>query len=70
MEGSRALGGASVTYHPPADAIQQIDTFLESLAGDDGPGDDRTRLVRLCHALTISCSCTATCLITSGVGGE
>ena len=47
-----ALGGASVTYHPPADAIQQIDTFLESLSLETtdlatiGP-----RLVRLCHAL-------------------
>jgi phosphate:Na+ symporter len=47
-----ALGGAAVTYHPPVDAIQQIDTFLESLSLETtdlttiGP-----RLVRLCHAL-------------------
>jgi phosphate:Na+ symporter len=47
-----ALGGASVTYAPPADAVQQIDNFLESLSLETtdlatiGP-----RLVRLCHAL-------------------
>jgi phosphate:Na+ symporter len=46
------LAGASVTYTPPADAVQQIDNFLESLSLETtdmatiGP-----RLVRLCHAL-------------------
>jgi phosphate:Na+ symporter len=47
-----ALAGASVTYTPPADAVQQIDGFLESLSLETtdlamiGP-----RLIRLCHAL-------------------
>jgi phosphate:Na+ symporter len=48
----RGLAGESVTYDPPAEAIQQIEHFLESLPletidlGTIGP-----RLVRLIHAL-------------------
>jgi phosphate:Na+ symporter len=48
----RGLAGEPVKYEPPAEAIQQIDHFLESLSlettdmGTIGP-----RLVRLCHAL-------------------
>jgi phosphate:Na+ symporter len=48
----RTLAGEPVKYDPPADAVQQIDHFLESLSlettdmGTVGP-----RLVRLCHAL-------------------
>jgi phosphate:Na+ symporter len=48
----RRLAGESVTYYPPAEAVQQIDHFLESLSlettdlGTIGP-----RLVRLTHAL-------------------
>jgi phosphate:Na+ symporter len=47
----RRLAGEAVTY-PPSEAIQQIESFLESLSlettdlGTIGP-----RLVRLCHAL-------------------
>jgi phosphate:Na+ symporter len=46
------LAGERVTYHPPAEAVQQIEHFLESLSlettdlGTIGP-----RLVRLTHAL-------------------
>jgi phosphate:Na+ symporter len=46
------LAGESVTYNPPAEAVQQIEHFLESLPlettdlGTIGP-----RLVRLVHAL-------------------
>jgi phosphate:Na+ symporter len=48
----RRLAGESVTYDPPAEAVQQIEHFLESLPlettdlGTIGP-----RLVRLVHAL-------------------
>jgi phosphate:Na+ symporter len=48
----RRLAGESVTYDPPAEAVQQIEHFLESLPlettdlGTTGP-----RLVRLVHAL-------------------
>jgi phosphate:Na+ symporter len=48
----RRLAGESVKYDPPADAVQQIEHFLESLSLETtdlttvGP-----RLVRLCHAL-------------------
>jgi phosphate:Na+ symporter len=48
----RSLADHSVKYDPPADAVQQIEHFLESLSlettdlGTIGP-----RLVRLCHAL-------------------
>ena len=48
----RRLTGESVTYDPPADAVQQTEHFLESLSLETidlariGP-----RLVRLCHAL-------------------
>ena len=48
----RPLAGEPGKYEPPADAVQQIDHFLESLSlettdmGTVGP-----RLVRLCHAL-------------------
>jgi phosphate:Na+ symporter len=48
----RRLAGASAAYEPPADAVQQVDRFLESLSLETidlhtmGP-----RLVRLCHAL-------------------
>jgi phosphate:Na+ symporter len=48
----RPLAGEPVKYEPPAEAVQQIDHFLESLSlettdmGTVGP-----RLVRLCHAL-------------------
>ena len=48
----RRLAGESVNYDPPAEAVQQIEHFLESLSlettdmGTIGP-----RLVRLCHAL-------------------
>jgi phosphate:Na+ symporter len=48
----RRLAGESVTYDPPAEAVQQIEHFLESLSlettdlGTIGP-----RLVRLAHAL-------------------
>jgi phosphate:Na+ symporter len=48
----RRLAGESVKYEPAADAVQQIEHFLESLPlettdlGTIGP-----RLVRLCHAL-------------------
>jgi phosphate:Na+ symporter len=48
----RRLAGESVTYDPPAEAVQQIEHFLESLPlettdlGTVGP-----RLVRLVHAL-------------------
>ena len=46
------LAGEPTKYDPPADAVQQLDHFLESLSlettdmGTVGP-----RLVRLCHAL-------------------
>jgi phosphate:Na+ symporter len=48
----RPLADEPVTYDPPADAVQQIEHFLESLSLETtdlstiGP-----RLVRLCHAL-------------------
>src|SRR5262249_13867172 len=48
----RRLAGESVTYDPPAEAVQQIEHFLESLSlettdlGTIGP-----RLVRLTHPL-------------------
>jgi phosphate:Na+ symporter len=46
------LAGESVTYAPQAQAIQQIDHFLESVALDTiDPTEMELRLVRLCHAL-------------------
>jgi phosphate:Na+ symporter len=48
----RRLAGASSAYHPPVEAVQQIEYFLESLSLETT--DLRTiapRLVRLCHAL-------------------
>jgi phosphate:Na+ symporter len=48
----RRLAGASGTYDPPVEAVQQIEHFLESLSLETT--DLRTiapRLVRLCHAL-------------------
>jgi phosphate:Na+ symporter len=46
------LAGESVKYAPQAEAIQQIDHFLESVALDTiDPTEMELRLVRLCHAL-------------------
>jgi phosphate:Na+ symporter len=46
------LGGASVLYEPPREAVQQIEHFLESLSLETTDlGTIARRLVGLCHAL-------------------
>src|SRR4029077_1784464 len=48
----RRLAGESVTYEPPAEAVQQIEHFLESLPLETTDlGTIAPRLVRLVHAL-------------------
>ena len=48
----RRLVGQSVDYAPQAQALQQIESFLESLSLDTiDPRVSEPRLVRLCHAL-------------------
>ena len=57
-----ALAGESVTYDPPADAVQQIEHLPRiALAGDHGPGARSAPASYACATRwTISCSSMAT----------